>query len=605
MLKYIVSMERPNTHYFDVRIELSDFRNLVADPSRLRVKMPVWTPGSYLVREFSRNVLDLSAKRKDTGDQIRSEKVAKNEWNLDTEDAREVSIEYRVYAFEHSVQTSYLDRLIAIINGATVFLYVDGLENQEGTLELIPFSGWANISTGLERKADGTNEFVFPNYDILIDSPIELGNLDVRNFKSEGAEYEVSIFSPIKFDIDRFVADLRRIVVTTEKVFRDIPFQRYVFLVDFAADNLHGGLEHLNSTHCIAPVLKLEPPEEYHKLLSLFSHEFFHAWNVKRMRPMGLGPFDYMHEVYTKSLWIAEGITSYYDDLLIRRSGIFPVGEYLDALSENFSQMRTLPGSRWQSAQESSFDTWIKYYRQDENSPNVIFSYYTQGAIIGWMLDMEIRRTTGLSKSLDDAMRMTYETFQTEGRGFADEEFERSCLRVSGSDSISEIFRERVIGRSDVNYDRYLGYAGLKLVPKKAERDLGFLGARVREESGRILISTVLTGSAAENGGLASNDEIIGVDDLRMDKQRLAYYIPNMKPSSEVNLLVSRQGALLELQATLGEKPALEFIATKKDQATEKERELFRSWLNADWSDEITYVEHRTLPTRPNPLEYI
>jgi predicted metalloprotease with PDZ domain len=606
VLKYKVSMTEPNTHYFDVNLQLIDFRKHISDPRKLKVKMPVWTPGSYLVREFSRNVLDVTARNLDTGSQLRCEKASKNEWVIDADAAQGISVQYKVYAFEFTVDTSYMDNFHAIINGASVFLYVEGLENTEGTLELVPFNQWRDISTGLDKKLGSTREFSFPNYDILIDSPIELGNLDIQNFIIGGTSYEVSIFSPVVMDFRAFTEDLKRIVETTEKVFRDIPYRRYVFIVDFAADNSFGGLEHLNSTHCIASILKLDPPEEYHKLLSLFSHEFFHAWNVKRMRPMGLGPFDYMHEVYTKSLWIAEGVTSYYDDLLIRRAGIFTVGEYLDAFSENLSQMKTLPGSRSQSAQESSFDSWIKFYRQNENSPNVIFSYYTQGAVIGWMLDMEIKKSTELAKSLDDAMRLTYhDTYLADGRGYTDEEFERACLQVTDSHCIKQIFDERVMGRSEVDYDKYLGYAGLKLVPKKEEKEAGFLGVRVREESGRVLVTTVLARSPAEQAGLSASDEIIAVDDFRVDKQRLAFYLANRHPSTKATLTVSRQGTLSNLQAVLSDKPTMEYRVIKKDSASEKDKALFRSWLNADWSEEIAYTDHRTLQTRPNLLEYI
>src|SRR5579864_355273 len=192
------------------------------------------------------------------------------------------------------------------------------------------------------------------------------------------------------------------------------------------------------------------------------------------MRAAGLRPFNYSSETYTKSLWISEGITSYYDDLLLRRCGIYSLAEYLEAFSTNVNLIKALPGSKWQSAQEASFDAWIKHYRQNENSPNVILSYYTQGAVIGWMLDMEIRRSTGSSRNLDDAMRKTYtETYGSKNHGFTDEEFERICEETSGSSAVTTIFIQRVEGRTDVDFERYLGYAGLKLVPKKEEKRIG------------------------------------------------------------------------------------------------------------------------------------
>lgn len=608
MLKYTVSMPNPGTHYFEVKLEADGFDELGVSASKeLHVKMPVWTPGSYLVREFSRNIPELKARLSDSGKEAKCQKVSKNEWIIETEGSSKAQISYRVYAFELTVDTSYLDTNHGIINGASVFAYIQGMEERAGTLEIIPFSGWKRVSTGLKRETQDRFEFSFPNYDVLVDSPLEIGNQSVHEFDENGTRYEVSIFSSIPFDQDRFVSDVQNIVKTTEKVFLDVPYDRYVFIVDFASENLFGGLEHLNSTHCIAQILRLDPPEEYHQLLSLFSHEFFHAWNVKRMRPRGLGPFQYDNEVYTKSLWIAEGITSYYDDLLLRRSGIFDVGEYLDAFSSNISLMKTLPGSRMQSAEEASFDAWIKYYRQNENSPNVTFSYYTQGAVIGWMLDMEIRKSSGLAKNLDDVMRRIYrETFLAQGRGYTDEEFERVCVEVSGSHSTRGIFEDRVTGRRNVDYDRYLGYAGLKLVPKKKDQqNLSFLGVRMKEDSGRTLITTVLSLSPAETSGLSANDEILAANGIRMDKSRLAYYISNRPAGDLVTLTASRQGSLYSTEALLISRPILEYRISKKETAGEDEKKLYKNWLGADWSEEIEYKDYTTFPGKANLLDYV
>ncbi|MGA2875939.1 MAG: hypothetical protein ABSE82_10445, partial [Nitrososphaerales archaeon] len=385
-------MDDPNTHYFEVVIDILDFKEKLGH-GPIRLVMPTWTPGSYLIREFSRNVLDLVAFDIDEDVKLISQKISKNVWEVEPKGATSIRVKYRVFAFEFTVDTSYLDNLHGVINGASVFMYVEGLEHEESHLTVVPDPEWKVISTGLEASSDegeGAESFLVPNFDVLVDTPIEVGNQQVHSFDVNGVRHEVSIFSQREFDQTKFVSDLKRIVETTVPVFVQIPYSRYLFLVDFSGDS-YGGLEHLNSTHCIAPIYRLEPIQEYKQLLSLFSHEFFHAWNVKRMRPNGLGPFNYSQETYTKSLWIAEGITSYYDDLILRRAGIYSVGEYLDAFCSNINMMKSLPGSRWQSAEEASFDTWIKHYRQDENSPNVLSSYYIQGTVVGWILDMEIR----------------------------------------------------------------------------------------------------------------------------------------------------------------------------------------------------------------------
>ncbi|MDA4111071.1 MAG: hypothetical protein OK439_00925, partial [Thaumarchaeota archaeon] len=413
-----------------------------------------------------------------------------------------------------------------------------------------------------------------------------------------------SIFSIKKFDERSFVNDIQKIVQATTKVFSHIPYERYLFLVDFTGDSF-GGLEHLNSTHCLASVFRLEPPQEYHELLTLFSHEFFHAWNVKRMRPTGLGPFDYSKETYSKSLWISEGVTSYYDDLLLRRAGIYSTAEYLEAFTTNIDMIRVLPGAKWQSAEEASFDAWIKHYRQNENSPNVLSSYYLQGAIIGWMLDMEIRRVTQSEKSLDDVMRTVYEkSFVRENRGFSDEEFQAACEKVGGP-GVKTIFEDRVKGRENVDFEKYLGYAGLQVSPKKYVQGQGFLGIKTKEDSGKTIVSNILSAYAGELCGLSPFDEIISVDGVRIDKSRLAFYMSNRKPDDRIRLMIARLGAIMELDARLSEKPILEFRIWKKETATEDEKHLFAKWIGDSWNRPIVYEDHVRSPVRANQLDYI
>ncbi|HVB12172.1 MAG TPA: PDZ domain-containing protein [Nitrososphaerales archaeon] len=607
MLKYSVSMENPNNHYFEVAIDILDFK-VKLGTGTIRLVMPTWTPGSYLVREFSRNVLDLIAFDIDEDTKLVSRKTSKNVWEVDPAGATNVRIKYRVYGLEFTVDTSYLDNLHAIINGASVFMYVDGLQHEELVLTVFPDPDWKVISTGLEnaqKEEDGAESFLVPNFDILVDSPIEVGNQQVHSFYVNGVRHEVSIFTQKEFDQTMFVSDLRKIVETTIQVFSQIPYERYVFLIDFSSEN-YGGLEHLNSTHCIAPLYRLEPVQEYRQLLSLFSHEFFHVWNVKRMRPVGLGPFNYTAETYTNSLWIAEGITSYYDDYILRRAGIYTLGDYLDAFCSNVSLMKSLPGSKWQSAEEASFDAWIKHYRQDENSPNVLSSYYLQGTVIGWMLDMEIRKATASMKNLDDALRMLYqETFVKENRGYMNEDFERICADIIGANATKQIFDLRVRGRHDVDFDKYLGYAGLKTTPKKPQTEQGFLGVKIRQESARLVVAGILSDNPAETSGLVVADEIIALDGLRMDSSKFSWYVTNRKPETPIKILVSRLGSLLELTAETTFKPLMEYRIAKRDQASDEEKKLFKSWLGVGWETEIKYEDYPPSPSKKALFDYI
>ncbi|MFI5420109.1 MAG: M61 family metallopeptidase [Nitrososphaerales archaeon] len=605
MLQYTVSMENPQAHYFEVRIDLIGFRNRWADKDRLKLIMPAWTPGSYLVREFSRNILELKAVLADNGEVLPSYKVNKNTWEVETRGSDNIRISYRVYAFELTVDTSYLDNVHGIINGASVFLFVEGLENEEAILDIHPYTEWKKVSTGLERLSNEGAEYLFtvPSYDVLVDSPIEIGNQQIHSFSVDKTKYEVSIFTIRQFDQRKFVSDLQKIVEETAKVFSHIPYEKYLFLVDFLAEG-YGGLEHLNSTHCIAPIFRLEPSFDYHELLTLFSHEFLHAWNVKRMRPRGLGPFNYSDEIYSKSLWVSEGITSYYDDLLLRRCGIYSVAEYLEAFATNVNLIRVLPGAKWQSAEEASFDAWIKHYRQNENSPNVLSSYYLQGAVIGWMLDMEIRRATQSQKNLDDVMKGMYDRFfLKENRGFTDEEFEAMCLEIGGP-TVGRIFEERVRGREEVNFEKYLDYSGLTLTPLRFKPGQGFLGIRTKEEPGKLSIATVLASSPAEKAGLSPNDEIIGLDGVRMDRTRLLHTVGNRKPTDDLKITASRFGSIINLNVQLGEKPVLEYRIIKEENVTESQKHLFSRWLGAQWEKDLIYEDHPKSPFRTNPLDY-
>jgi predicted metalloprotease with PDZ domain len=608
-IRYTVSMDDPGTHYFRVVIGVQGFREKLGDADYLRLVMPVWAPGSYLVREFARNVLDVSARDSD-GRKLETQKESKNVWTVRLDGASEVTVDYAVYAFAHTSQQSYLDSDHAVINGSSVFLFVQGLEAEGLTLEVVPHPSWGVVSTGLERLPGGaSHEFLAASYDVLIDSPIEVGNQTVRSFDVMGVRHEVSIFSPLELGRERedaFVSDLERIVRSEVPVFEEIPYARYVFLVNFG-ETARGGTEHLNSTLCIISYFSLEPPQEYRKMLGLFSHEFFHLWNVKRMRPVGLGPFEYSAETYTKSLWVAEGLTSYYDDIFLRRAGIFSVPEYLDALCSSINVVRSLPSSRWRSPQEASFNTWTNFYRPDENSPNVSPSYYLQGTVVGLALDLQIRKSTSNERSLDDAMRKVYtETYLKAGSGYTELEFERACEAVGG-EGVSGIFEKHVRGREPVDVPLHLGYAGLTLVPRSnpgGQRE-GFLGVRVSGGGDRLTVVSRLFGSPAEKCDLSAGDEVLAVDGLRVDGAKLAFSVAVAGPGSAVKILCAREGVLREVTAQLAERPVMEFRVQKKESASPEEKALFRSWMLESWDAPIQYSEYRASPVARRQPDYI
>jgi predicted metalloprotease with PDZ domain len=594
-------MLRANAHYFDIEIEIPIPADKRAD--ELRLAMPVWTPGHYLVDDFARHVTEVKAFDAGSGRELRVTKVEKDRWSVALQGAEKLRVEYPVYAFVYSVGASYIDHLHALVNGASVFLYPEGMQGMPVRLVLVPWPDWKVVATGLQRISEW--EFAAPDYDVLVDSPLEVGNQEIHSFDVGGAKYDISIFGSAPIDLEKFVGDLKGIVEQTMPIFSHVPYDRYVFLINFT-DTTGGGLEHLNSTMCFLPRLRLVPKEEYNQSMGLYSHEFFHAWNVKRLRPVGLGPFDYSSETYTKSLWIAEGITSYYDDLILRRSGLYSVEEYLDVFVSSVNALKSMPGSRYQSAEEASFDTWTKFYKPDENSPNVTSSYYTQGTIIGWMLDMTIRRTSREGKNLDDVMRKLYnDFFLKENRGYTDKEFEAACVELGGAE-VEEIFDTRVRGRKDVDYDRYLGYVGLRLTVKEGgSEEKGYLGVRLKSEGGRTTVATQLAGSPAEVMGLAVNDEILAIGGFRMGSDKLSFFIGTMKPGENLRLTVARNGKLMELNGQVGRRPAFEYRIQPTKDATDGQKALFKGWMIADWKAELKYPEFAKSPDRKPVFDYV
>jgi predicted metalloprotease with PDZ domain len=574
----------------------------------MNLMMPVWTPGHYSIEDFPRNVVDVNAMSKgpDSGwNEAFVEKQTKNSWKVEWRGrADTIKLEYTVHAFEYHDTKSYLDTTHAILNGASIFIYPVGMENESITLELVPYPGWRQVSTGLRHFSEWV--YLAHNIDELIDSPIEVGNQEIHSFFVQNVEHQVSLFGDAPVDKEKLVNDIQKIVEIETSIFGQIPYERYVFIINFT-DDIGGGLEHLNSTVCLVPRLRLLPREEYNLMLGLFSHEFFHTWNVKRLRPKGLGPFNYASETYTKSLWIAEGITSYYDDHVLKRAGVYSVPEYLSALAINVNEMKLYPGRRWQSAEDASFDSWIKYRKGDPNEPNVAMSYYTQGAIIGWMLDIQIRKNTHGRMTLDNVMRKIYQdTYAKDGGPYSEDEFEATALELGG-EGLREIFNSRVKGREDVDFDHYLGYVGLRLEPvEKQDSAKGFLGIRLTKgEAGKATVSTRLDDSPAEKMGLSVNDEIIGVDGLRLGLEKFSFYIPNRTPGARITALIARNGILTELTGEVGSKPSLEHRIIPLREATEEQRFLFKNWLLEEWKSEIKYPEYVRSPDRKQMLDFI
>ncbi|MEE8143220.1 MAG: hypothetical protein V3T77_08970, partial [Planctomycetota bacterium] len=424
-IQHTLSFPEAQNHYLNVE---SIFPT--GGAPTIEVKMAVWTPGSYLVREFARHIEDLRANT-GSGNSLIVIKIKKNRWRIETRGEPQVTLSYRIYCREMSVRTNWVESEFAMLNGAPTFLTRDVEAPHSVRLQLPP--SWGRSITGLPQHPEGGKDHYWAeSFDILVDSPILAGNPAVYEFEVGGKKhFLVNQGEGGIWDGPRSAVDVEKIAAENLRFWGQLPYEKYVFLNLISESG--GGLEHLNSTLMMTSRWRSRVPKDYRGWLGLVSHEFFHTWNVKRLRPVELGPFDYEREVHTKSLWIAEGLTSYYDDLLLHRAGLYDRKQYLKALSRQIESLQTTPGRKVQPLEMASYDSWIKHYRRNENSPNTTISYYTKGAVVGFLLDAEVRRATDGERSLDDVMRLAYERYSGK-RGYTPQEFRAVVSEVAGTD---------------------------------------------------------------------------------------------------------------------------------------------------------------------------
>ncbi len=563
-------MTEPQTHFFEVEMTLTDLKQRYVD-----LKMATWTPGSYLIREYARHVEAFSAS---TGNQnLRAEKINKNTWRVYANNAKEVKVKYKVYAFELTVRTNFLDQSHGYINGAALFLYPDKKLDLASTITIKPYSQWKEISTGLQSV--GGNKWVLqaPNFDILADSPIEIGNQEIFTFQAAGVPHTVAIYGQPLYNQERLKTDMAKIVEASTAVTGENPNRNYTFIVH-CGPGLGGGLEHLNSTTVQTSLFFGTNERAYKNFLGLVAHEYFHLWNVKRIRPIALGPFDYENENYTHMLWVSEGITSYYEDVLLRRKAIYTPEEYLATAASNINTIENIPGNKVQSATESSFDAWIKNYRPNENSVNSTVSYYSRGSVIGNLLDLEIMGATKGQKTLDDVFRYLWEEYyKKKKRGYTDDEFKAAVERVAGH-NLDAFFRDYIAGTQTFDYNKFFGYAGLKLVNQNEGKTEAFLGANTSATSGKLLVTSVLRDSPAWKNGINVNDEIIAVNGFKIGND-LAAYLQMYRPNDKVKVTVARAGRLLDLDVTLANNPTVNYKLEKLPNQTPEQLAVYTKWL--------------------------
>jgi predicted metalloprotease with PDZ domain len=575
-ISFTVSMSKPATHLLEVEMRVR--QSNAATVSDL--VMPVWTPGSYMIREFERNVQDFSADA--NGRPLGWTKINKNTWRVTTNGAGEWRARYRVYANELTVRTNELNSDHAFWNNAALLMYLDGFIESPSTLHIVPADGW-KVATGLPPVTGQANAFRAENFDILYDSPVEVSNFKQIDFAVRGVPHRIVIDGEGNYDLARLRDGAQKIVEAEVAMFNDIPYHDYTFILHLRS-NIGGGIEHLNSTSLGFRRTGFANANGYRNFWGLVAHEFFHLWNVKRIRPDALGPFDYTKENYTRLLWVAEGITEYYGNLMVRRAGLMTETQFVDHVAAQIQDVQQTPGRLEMSAEEASFDSWIKEYRPDENSVNSSISYYDKGELLGLLLDLEIRRNTHGAKSLDDVMRALYTDFYKKGRNYSPSDFQKICESVAG-ENLNEFFAKYVRGRLDLapEYNQRLSVVGLQLETAAATRDgaapKAYLGADLNQAGDRLVITAVRSGSPAYDQGLNANDQIVALDGARVNREGFEARLAEKKPGDIIRITIFRADDLRNLEVTLGGRSEGSYRITSLPAVTEEQKQIYNSWI--------------------------
>jgi predicted metalloprotease with PDZ domain len=577
-ISYTLRFPAPQTHYVEVEALIP-----TGGHPEIELTMAVWTPGSYLVREYARNVEGISAAT-ERGESLSIEKTVKNRWRIKTRKAPRVVVRYRVYSREMSVRTNFVDTGFALINGAPTFLTLAGTERRPHEVRLELPADWKVSASPLSHWTEGgEHAYRAEDFDALIDSPIYAGNARTYPFEVAGKPHLlVNEGEDSVWDGPRSAADAEKIAREQAAFWGVAPYPRYVFFNLLTESG--GGLEHKNASTLMSSRWRTRTREGYLEWLSLVSHELFHAWNGKRLRPIELGPFDYEREVYTRDLWVVEGLTSYYGDLLVRRTGFSTVKEYLKNLGKAIETLQTTPGRLVQSLDESSFDAWIKFYRRDENTANSAVSYYTKGEVVAFLLDARIRRATGGRRSLDDAMRLAFQRYSGE-RGFRPEEIRRTFEEVAGVDLGGWLHRA-VDTVEELDYQEALDWYGLRFAADDEKKDgepqeqpPGWLGLDVAIQDGRLTVSVVKRGTPAYEAGVNVGDEILAIDDYRVPPDGIEGRLKFYRPGEKASLMVARRDRLVRLPITFGEKPKARWKLEARPDATPEQKAHLAAWL--------------------------
>lgn len=541
----------------------------------LRLSMADWVPGSYTMRDYARHVSALSATS--NGKPLSFEKVDKSSWEIALDGSTSCEVSYEVFADELSVRTNDITDEHAFVQSAACFLRVAGRENEPHAIEI---QAPAGMNThGSLPYVDGAH--VAENFDVLVDSPFEICAAEAHEFSAAGKKHRFVVVGDGNYDIERILEDSAKICAAEAELFSELPAEDYLFILLLTGSG-GGGLEHCHSSVLAWPRLGFRPEKEYRKFLTLVAHEYFHLWNVKRIKPEKFLAFDYQNEMHTRLLWVFEGITSYYDQLIPLRAGVFKPADYFELMCERMVAERSRGGRKLQNLRESSFDTWTRFYRPTPDSYNSQVSYYERGELVALLLDLHIREQTSDSKSLDDVMRHLYHEIAKQGRGLAEDGFGPLVLEATGVE-INAFLARYVDGREELDYGAVLERVGVKLAPSETEeeRAQAWLGAVIEAKLGSSRLTHVSRGGSAHGGGLMTGDEILALNGHRV-RDDLEKRVKQFKTGETARWTASRRGRLVEGELTFLENPNPPQKAVLIDGAGDAQKAAFKKWAGAE-----------------------
>ena len=567
-LAYEVAMSQPQTHLFEVKLTVSNW-----DSDLLDVKIPVWTPGSYLVREYAKQLQDFAAVGSE-GKKLTAIKIAKNHWQIQTDNSTEITISYRMFANELTVRTNHLDATHGYFNPAALCFYVPGYESIPIEITIIPPHPDWRVTTPLPEISPKT--FLADDLDTLIDSPFEIGSQQVYDFTILDKPHQLVVWGEGNLDPQIAIADIKKIVEVEAKIFGGLPYEKYIFLLHLSPGG-GGGLEHKNCCSLLYPRFNFQGAEQHNRFMQLVAHEFFHLWNIKRIRPAALEKFDYEGENYTPSLWFSEGTTSYYDLIIPRRAGIYDKDEFLAELSKEITRFLTTPGRLVQPLSESSFDAWIKLYRPDANSSNSQMSYYLKGEMVTLLLDLLIRNRTHGAKSFDDVLVAMWEQFGKPEIGFTEIQL-KNIIESIASQDLTEFYERYIHGVEELPFNHYLAPFGIELQAVAAH--IPYLGINVKTEHGREAIKSVASNSPAQLAGIDAGDELLAIDGFKVSAEKLNDRLKVYQVGQQINLTIFHADRLMTVPVTLSAPQPQKYHLRSLEHTDDLQRQLFKAWVN-------------------------